>query len=354
MNLPALPHNLVQVGVSYGIPLGIIAGSYLFGLLFKRYVFKRIELLVEKTRWEGDDLIINMAGGMIVPWFFLAGCMFAVPLLPLPAQLSSLLTKGVKFLVIVSFSWIAASVGAGLMRLYSNRFRLPSSSIFINIAKGLILILGILIALQSIGISITPMLTALGVSGLAVALALQDTLSNLFAGIHLLVSGQINVGDYVSLASGEEGYVADITWRNTTLRQMGNNLVVVPNSKLSNAIIVNYSLPDPLLSVVVQVGVAYDSDLEHVERVTIEVARETMLKYGLDVENFPPFIRYHTFGDSSINFSVIMKSKEFGDKFALRHDFIKALHARYRQEGIEIPFPIRTVYLNQDQPPEEA
>jgi hypothetical protein len=107
-------------------------------------------------------------------------------------------------------------------------------------------------------------------------------------------------------------------------------------------------------SVVVQVGVAYDSDLEYVERVTIEVARETMLKYGLDVENFPPFIRYHTFGDSSINFSVIMKSKEFGDKFALRHDFIKALHARYRQEGIEIPFPIRTVYLNQDQIPEET
>ena len=348
MSIPHVPDKLIHNILSYGIPICMVLGSYLFGVFFKRYVFRRLESLVEKTAWEGDDMIVDMASGMIVPWFFLAGCLFAIPLFPMPQQISLLLIKVVKVLVIVSFSWIASSVGAGLMQHYSSRFRLPSSSIFINITKMLILVLGILIALQSIGVSIAPMLTALGVGGLAVALALQDTLSNLFAGIHILMSGQIRVGDYVSLASGEEGYVADITWRNTTLRQMGNNLVVVPNSKLSSAIIVNYSLPDPLLSVVVQVGVAYHSDLDHVERVTIDVARETMLKYGLDVENFPPFIRYHTFGDSSINFSVIMKSKEFGDKFALRHDFIKALHKRYKEEGIEIPFPIRTVYLNQE------
>ncbi len=347
MTLPHIPEKVVGPLMAYGVPVVIVVGSYLFGVLFKRYVFNRLEVLVQKTSWEGDDMIIDMAGGMVVPWFFLSGCLFALPLFPMPHQLSVLLIKVVKVLVIVSFSWIAASVGAGFMQMYSSRFRVPSSSIFINITKVVILVMGILIALQSVGISITPMLTALGVSGLAVALALQDTLSNLFAGIHLLMSGQVRVGDYVSLSSGEEGYVADITWRNTTLRQMGNNLVVVPNSKLSSAIIVNYTLPDPLLSVVVQVGVAYHSDLDKVEKVTIEVARDVMLKYGLDVEAYPPFIRYHTFGDSSINFSVIMKSKEFGDKFALRHDFIKALHSRYLKEGIEIPFPIRTVYLNQ-------
>ncbi len=347
MKLPHSTDEAMHIAVTYGIPLTMVIGSYIFGYLFKRYVFKKLENMVEKSRWEGDDIIVNMAGGMVVPWFFLAGCMFAIPLFPMPEDLKVVMLKVVKVLLIVSFSWIAASVGAGLTQLYSHRFRIPSSSIFINITRILILILGVLIALQSVGISITPMLTALGVSGLAVALALQDTLSNLFAGIHLLMSGQIRVGDYVSLSSGEEGYVEDITWRNTTLRQMGNNLVVVPNSKLSSAIIVNYSLPDPLLSVVVQVGVAYDSDLEKVERVTIEVAKEVMERYGLDLESFPPFIRYHTFGESSINFSVIMKSKEFGDKFALRHDFIKALHKRYQEEGIEIPFPIRTVYLNE-------
>jgi len=347
MKLPHSADEAVHIVVTYGIPLAIVVGSYIFGFLFKRYLFTRLEKMAEKSSWEGDDLVVNMAGGMIVPWFFLAGCLFAIPLFPMPGDLRVVMLKVVKVLLIVSFSWIAASVGAGLTQMYSRKFSIPSSSIFINITRILILILGVLIALQSVGISITPMLTALGVSGLAVALALQDTLSNLFAGIHLLMSGQIRVGDYVSLSSGEEGYVEDITWRNTTLRQMGNNLVVVPNSKLSNAIIVNYSLPDPLLSVIVQVGVAYDSDLEKVERVTIEVAREVMDRYDLNTQQFPPFIRYHTFGDSSINFSVIMKSKEFGDKFALRHEFIKVLHKRYQEEGIEIPFPIRTVYLNE-------
>jgi small-conductance mechanosensitive channel len=347
MKLPHSTDEALHIALTYGIPLAIVVGSYILGFLFKRYLFSRLEKMAEKSSWEGDDLIVNMAGGMVVPWFFLVGCLFAVPLFPMPEDLRVVMLKVVKVLLIVSFSWIAASVGAGLTQIYSRRFSIPSSSIFINITRILILILGVLIALQSVGISITPMLTALGVSGLAVALALQDTLSNLFAGIHLLMSGQIRVGDYVSLSSGEEGYVSDITWRNTTLRQMGNNLVVVPNSKLSSAIIINYSLPDPLLSVIVQVGVAYDSDLEKVERVTTEVAKAVMDSYDLDVETFPPFIRYHTFGDSSINFSVIMKSKEFGDKFALRHDFIKALHKRYQEEGIEIPFPIRTVYLNE-------
>ena len=182
--------------------------------------------------------------------------------------------------------------------------------------------------LNSLGISITPIITALGVGGLAVALALQDTLANLFAGIHILATRKIRPGDYVKLASGEEGYVVDVTWRQTTIRQLPYNIITVPNSQIASTSTTNYNLPHKELSVYVQVGVAYDSDLEHVERVTLEVAKEVMNEVEGGVTGFEPLVRYHTFGDSSINFTLIMRGKVFVNQYLLKHEFIKRLHKR--------------------------
>jgi small-conductance mechanosensitive channel len=124
-----------------------------------------------------------------------------------------------------------------------------------------------------------------------------------------------------------------------------NNMVVVPNSKLVQDVITNYYLPDPELAVLVPVGVAYDSDLEKVDKVTSEVAKEALQTTPGAIAGFEPFIRYHTFNQSSIDFTVILRAREFTDGILLKHEFIKKLHVRYAREGITIPFPIRTVYL---------
>src|SRR5918999_3598256 len=124
-----------------------------------------------------------------------------------------------------------------------------------------------------------------------------------------------------------------------------NNMVIVPNSKQVQSNSTNFYLPDRELAVLVQVGVDYDSDLRKVETVTGEVAEETMETVPGGVPSFKPFIRYHTFGDSSVNFTVILRGREFVDNFLIKHEFIKRLHERYKGEGITIPFPIRTVYL---------
>jgi len=161
------------------------------------------------------------------------------------------------------------------------------------------------------------------------------------------LSRQVRAGDYIKLESGEEGYVTDITWRNTTIRMLANNIIVVPNSKLASIIVTNFCLHEKEMGVLVQVGVGYNSDLEEVERVTIEVAREVMTAIDGGVSEFEPFIRYHTFDDFSINFTVILRVREFVNQYLVKHEFVKRLHERYNREGIEIPFPIRTVYLNQ-------
>ena len=189
-------------------------------------------------------------------------------------------------------------------------------------------------------------LTALGVCGLAVSLALKDSLANLFSGLHILFSRQVKPGDYIRLNTGEEGYVTDITWRNTVIRTLPNNLVIVPNVNIASAAITNFHLPVEDFPVRVEVGVSYKSDLEKVEQVTLAVASEVIGEIG--AADFEPVIRYHAFGDSSINFTVIMRAKEFADQFTMTHEFIKRLHRRFREEGIEIPFPIRTVHLTKE------
>jgi len=202
--------------------------------------------------------------------------------------------------------------------------------------------------MNQLGVSIAPILTALGVGGLAVALALQDTLGNLFAGIHIILSRQVHVGDYIKLDTGAEGTVADINWRNTTIRAQANNLVVIPNSKLASAIVTNFQMPEPEQSLVIPVGVAYGSDLAKVEQVTIEVARDVQRSVEGAIPEFEPFIRYHTLGESAVQLSTILRIRSFDAQFIVKHEFIRRLHDRYRAEGIEIPFPQRVVRIERE------
>jgi small-conductance mechanosensitive channel len=278
-------------------------------------------------------------------WFLLVGVWLAAGYWPLTADVQLLVGRTVFILGAVSVTFTAATVASQSVDIYGAMIApaLPVSSLTRNIAWALTVVLGLLVVLNGVGLSITPMLTALGVGGLAVALALQEPLANFFAGLFITLAGQIRVGDYVKLDSGQEGYVADFSWRSTRLRMLANNLVVVPNAKLAQAIIVNHHLPSSDLAVLVEVGVDYASDLEQVERVVMEVGRKVMTEVPGGVQDFEPFIRYHTFADSSINFTVILRAKEFVDQYLIKHEFVKRLHSRFNDERIVIPFPIRTI-----------
>ena len=202
-----------------------------------------------------------------------------------------------------------------------------------------------------LGIEITPVLTALGVGGLAVALALQDTLSNLFSGIHIIASKQIKPGDYVKLDSGNEGYVVDVGWRNTTIRALANNMIIIPNAKLASAIITNFYQPDLEMGMGVEISVSGDNDLDTVERVTIEVAKEIIAKTPGVINSGEPAIRYGSFADGDITFGVGFRIKEFTDQYLVKHEFLKAIYKRYKVEGIRLASPTRTIYVKEGSRP---
>ncbi len=335
---------------NYFHPLLFIACGVIVGWLFEAIILKRLRRWTSKLPWRGDDIIITGIRGLGFTWCALAGLYAALLNATLTPAVFASFQRILLILAIASGTVGAARVLAGFVRLYAHHLEsvLPSSSLFTNLTRIVVYLIGALIIFDSLGISITPILSALGIGGLAVALALQDTLANLFAGLQVLLSRQIRQGDYVKLNTGEEGYVADITWRNATLRALPNNLIVVPNAKLSSAIVTNYYLPECELAVLVDLGVSYNSDLKKVEEVTTQVAKEVMTKVQGGIPAFEPFIRYHTFGDSSVNFSVILRGSEFTDQYLIKHEFIKRLHQRYAQEGIEIPFPIRTLALERE------
>ncbi|WP_166425529.1 mechanosensitive ion channel family protein [Paraglaciecola sp. 20A4] len=227
---------------------------------------------------------------------------------------------------------------------------LNSQSIIRGASKILIIGIGGLVILGTLGISITPIVASLGITSLAVALALQPTLENFFSGVQLIIDKPIRVGDFVELDSGEQGFVDRIGWRSTWIKMLPNNIVVMPNSMLSQSKIINYYYPEKELSVPIDVGVHYDSDLEHVERVTLEVAREILHSHKWGVDNYETFVVFHTFDSSSINFTVMLRAEEYFNRFFIKSAFIKALHQRFRQEGIVIPYPIRAINTDQEQP----
>ncbi|MBC8527153.1 MAG: mechanosensitive ion channel family protein [Candidatus Cloacimonetes bacterium] len=331
------------------IPISIVIGCILVGIILQKIIFVSLLKIAKGTSWKGDDIIIHSIKGMLILWSFIIGIYIALPFISLSSEVIKILNKIILTLIIFSVTLVIAKMAAGFAQQYGEKAggTLASTSIFRHITTAVILVIGILIILQGLGIAITPILTALGVGGLAVALALKDTLSNLFSGFQIIAAGQIKKGDYIKLSSGEAGYVTDINWRNTTIKAFGNNIIVIPNSKIASLIVTNYNLPQKNTSVPIEVGVSYDSDLEFVESVTLDVAREVMKELKDLSAKTNPIIRYRSFGESSINFAIILYVSEYVNKFLLRHEFIKRLHKRYNEEGIEIPFPLRTVIMKQ-------
>ena len=322
------------------------------GLIIRKLVVPVLVKVTSPTRWKSENIVMNSIKNWVIFWFLLAGVALVLPAIHIEANYRNTVEKIIIGSVIFSVTWIVARIISQLIALKTNvrgTSILPSSSIISNIVRIVIYAVGFLFLLQSLGISITPLLTALGVGGLAVALALQQTLTNLFAGIQIIASGKIKPNDYIQLSSGEEGYIEDIAWRSTTVKALSNHIIIIPNSKMAEAIVRNFSLPENEIAFSVNVAVSYNSDLEKVERITIEVAAEVLKSVQGGVSEFKPSIRFNNFGESSIAFSVNLRAKEYTDQYLVKHEFIKQLQKRYRQENIEVPYPTRMVYLKQNE-----
>ncbi|MGO4881567.1 MAG: mechanosensitive ion channel family protein [Bryobacteraceae bacterium] len=347
--LAAVPHFLAYHWQQLIVPFGVLALTLALGYLAKRIVVRLLRPWVAASKTPTAQIVTDALKGPFMVWVLILGTHLAMQSSDLPSKTTMWIGRALLVLWILSLTSISARLVGDLIRWHGSGIpgALPVTTISQTLAQLAVVMLGLLVLLNLLGISITPILTALGVGGLAVALALQDTLSNLFAGFYIAVARQVRLGDYIRLNTGEEGYVTDIGWRSTTVKALANNMIIIPNSKLGQAIITNYYLPEKRVSVSIQVGVSSDSDPERVERVLLEEAQAAAREIsGLVADPGPSVMLDPGFGDWSLNFTVGYTVEEFSDQFRVRHELRKRILKRLRNEKIDMPYPTRTVYLH--------
>ena len=341
------PRQLIEPGV-------VLVVTFAIAYLVRSLILRGLRAWVARTGSRPGRVLCAALAGPTTIWALILAVHLAIQSAPLPTIVTDKYAPRILIaLWILSFTLMAMRMAGDLVRGYGNQVpgALPVTTLTTTLAQLTALVLGLLLLLSAENVQVTPILTALGVGGLAVALALQDTLSNLFAGFYIAVAGQMRLNDYIKLSSGEEGYVSDIGWRSTAIRSLGNNLVIVPNSKLAQAIVTNYHLPDQRMSSSLQVNVPYDTDPDRVERLLVEIATAGAKDIpGLLAEPAPSASLDPGFGESSLGFTLNYQIAEFSQQYGVRHQLRKRILRRLREEGIAVPYPTREIHLDRDRP----
>ena len=353
----------IQIGWLDLLASGVIlAAAALIAILFSKVIFR---LLLRATRLSAgalDDRIVRAARGPVTAYVILLGLYLAVELpLALPPAFDEVINRLVSLAAVgisaILINAIAAAVLGWIEEHLSNananaagpgRWALPMARRTIVV---IVFAMAGMVSLDILGINISPLIAGLGIGGLAVALALQPTLSNLFAGTYVITEGVVSAGDYIEMEGGITGYVVDVNWRSTRLRTWTNNLVIIPNSRFAETIITNYSKPDEHVNVYLTCGVAYESDLQQVETISKQVLDAVLHTHPGAVPEYGAYVGYESFGDSNIDLWLFIQAQDRLSSFEVQSEIIKQLHTRFNADGIVINYPVRTLRFADDTPP---
>lgn len=331
----------------------VLSGVTIAGLIVRKFLFAAFQRWARKTETPIDDMVLASLKGPSLLWSVAIGLYVAIGTSELAPKYIEIAFKALHVLVILSVTMVLANLSSKLLTygIQKTDIPIPVSGLSHAVIKGVVIAVGVMILLGNLGISITPLLTALGVGGLAVALALQDTLSNLFAGIHILAEKSVRIGDYVRLEGGQEGHVMDIGWRTTKILLPPNNMVIVPNGKLAQSILTNYSIPKKEMALRIPFSTGYGEDPQRVEQMVVEEALQAAHDLPDLLTNPAPVVRLMPgFGESSLDFTLICHVVDFEAQAPVQHELRKRILARFKQEGVDIPFPQRIIQMRGPNP----
>lgn len=255
------------------------------------------------------------------------------------------------FLLTIFGTWIAAALAKRFIKEYGYEWAARTEgqiddrlvALADMSAMYIIWLIGIMIALGAIGVEITPLITGMGIAGLAIALAAQNLLSNVFGGVTITLDQLYRVGDRVEMG-GVYGDVYEIKPRYTKIRTLDNNVIIIPNSKVINEQIINYAAPDTTVRVKIPVSVAYGTDPKKVDEILLDIANKTphVLK------DPKPLIRFTEYAASSQNFELLVWIKHYDDRHSVLDWIFREMFVLFGKEGIEIPFNQMDVHIKKD------
>ncbi len=313
----------------------VIIGALLIGLILDG-------VLVWMLRHEagsGQNVRRSIAGalrGQPEVWAVLIALWVTSPFDFLGPDAVATVNKAISALAVLSITVFAARLAGWLIRVYlgQDSVTAPSGTIFVNLARLLIWAIGITVTLGVLGVKVGPLMASLGVVGLAVSLGLQDTLANFFSGLQITLSRQVQPGDYVRLGTGEEGTAYDVTWRNTTLNSPSGDQIIVPNSLIAKALMVNYSASDEEHTAVVPFTVSYGSDLALAKSVAEKVAVEVRDSQPNAIADFEPACRFTVFQPQGVQGSVTIRVVRYQDRLPVVDAVVTALHSELAAAGV--------------------
>jgi small-conductance mechanosensitive channel/CRP-like cAMP-binding protein len=220
--------------------------------------------------------------------------------------------------------------------------------LFLDVARYLIIVLAVAVILKSVWQEdVTPLIGALGIGGIVLGLALQETLSNFFSGLAILAERPFSIGDWIKVGDGREGQVEHVTWRAVKIRTSDNEYIIYPNSQVAREKVVNFNLPTRVQARRLSIGTSYDDPPDLVKRTIREVLADVP---GI-LADPPPAIYTVAYADFSINYEVKFFIEDFGSYRTIEDQVMSRLWYAFRRRGVEIPFPIRHLYHHGLPPP---
>lgn len=329
-------------------PLLILMGIIVISLIVENRLQKIAFSLNNNPQLKQYGFVPKSLNGIIFVWSVVGAVALILPMLDLPNALNTLIEKIIIVIALSAGTLLASRLAVSTIQIYSIKSdtTVSLSSLFEYLTKVIIFTIGFLIIIQSIGVKITALITAFGVGSLSIGLAFQNTLSNLISGVNIILARKIRVGDYISTSKGEEGYVIDVELRYTVVKDIYDNITVIPNSQIIDSSFKNYSLENSSMLLPIEIGISYDSDLDKVEKITLNVAKKILKTVKGGHQEYEPFLRYEKLDQFAIKFTVYLKIHEYFDRLIITHEFLKELYRVYQQENIKIAYPITNNFID--------
>ncbi len=337
--------------------------SKLLGFLTK----KILKPFVAKTQTALDDKLLDVCGAGLYRIAFIAGIFISLdffehgirseskllpkPLIEIYPFLNTILVilDAILFIIFIFivinilFKVVNITVEWYAEKINAKDDRDLSGSLFPllqKVAKILLFALGVVIVLAKFKVDISAFVVSLGVGSLAIALAAQDTISNMISGFIIMTDRPFRIGDRIKYADNQTGDVVEIGIRSTKIQDFDNNIVIIPNNEIVKSRLVNITYPTTLTRVVVDVGVAYGSDINKVKQLMLQAAQEDEFLST----KMPPDVFFINFGDSSLDFRLIARTDDYRNAWAMQCRMREKIYELFNKEGIEIPFPQRVIH----------
>jgi MscS family membrane protein len=314
------------------------------------YILQKVAFKVaSKTKTELDDMLFKKSSSPLTIIALLISLRVALLEISLSETLALSISRTIYSAIVIMLGYLVyITIDLVLIEAWRkisvrSKTKLDESltNLVHQVLKASLIVLALLYILDLWGIEIIPILGALGVAGIAVALALQPVLSNIFSGVAMVLDKTVRVGDWIVLENGTWGVIEKIGIRSTKIRSFDNELVVVPNTVLADNKIRNVSLPEPKVRTVVPFGVAYGSDIDKVKKIVLKEIK----KIPHVIDDPKPVVRFLEMGDSSLNFKAFFYVDSFENRYGSLDEANTRIYNALNKAGIEIPFPQMDVHL---------